>query len=216
MVDIFSRRCYHVCVTDNSCGCSDIMTVFLLPPHVAVAGVAASVCFGVFSSLCHFLWSERPDGRTDELTDKAPMMPCSSGGCQSSPSPLRSSLAAAPSCSWMPDRHFWLCVWGNFLSACVTINAHRDAASCLKLQKCAARGTRSRSPSSNVFKVGIPTLHLLVLVLHSSSRSDLKYFLPYCRLKSSVVHVSASHIQLVQFYNTRLGFIMFLLLRSFW
>lgn len=69
----------------------------------------------------------------------------------------------APSCSWAPDIHFWPSVCGNFLP-CVTVNAHRDAAPCLKLRNCTARGGRSLLPSGTVLKVRTLTLHPLVSV----------------------------------------------------
>lgn len=122
----------------------------------------------------------------------SPMRPCSPptpappvvGGCGPA---AREQLRPAAGC----QTYIVGLVSEAISSACVTINARRDAAPCLKLQKCAARGGgRSRLPAGHVLKVGIPPLHLLVSLPphrpHTSPHIDLKEISASCTSHSTV------------------------------
>lgn len=90
---------------------------------------------------------------------------------------VRASELASRWCVWVYSvwrssllqlgaRHTFFCPVSEAISSpCVTINAYRDTAPCLKLQICAAEEERSHLPSGNVLKIGILTLHLLVSIL---------------------------------------------------
>lgn len=86
---------------------------------------------GFFLSLCHFLWSERPN----RWTDGAPMRPCSPppptptpavGGCGPA---AGEQLRPAAGC----QTYIFGLVSEAISSPCVTINARRDAAPLFKV-----------------------------------------------------------------------------------
>lgn len=158
----------------SSCGCSDIITpnrmwVFMGHHMLLLQTRLLCICAPVCSRWTAFLLPRFQSSQVDFPLPTASLgRSRRTGVCLWTGNSLvclglqrLEELAPAAGC----QTYIFCPVSEAISSPCVTINAYRDTAPCLKLQICAAEEERSHLPSGNVLKIGVLTLHLLVSIL---------------------------------------------------